>query len=83
MKHAPPKKWRNILIGEEAEITQSGNKTLVGIKGKIINETKETLTIKTTEGTKKTIKNTITIRINGQEISGKTLIGRQEERIKS
>jgi ribonuclease P protein subunit POP4 len=83
MKHKPSKKWRNPLIGEEVEITQSSNATLTGTKGKIIDETKETFTIKTKDKKKKIIKTTVTIRIDGQEISGQTLTGRPEERIKS
>lgn len=73
-------------IGKSVEITKANNKTLEGIKGKIINETKNTLTIQTNNGEKKLIKDTITIKMKHNnktyEINGKLLVNRPEERIK-
>jgi len=73
------------LIGLEAEITNSENKSNVGIKGKIIDETKSTFTIK---GKKvwKIIKkqNTFMFKTKDKKIKidGKLIVGRPEERIR-
>jgi ribonuclease P protein subunit POP4 len=73
---------RLVLIGSIIQIEGSKNKTLNGINGKIIDETKNTITIQTTKGTKKIIKDQTTIRVNNKTIDGKKLIGRTESRIK-
>lgn len=70
------------IIGREIKIINSKNETLIGIKGKIINETKNTLTIKTDEKTKKLIKEQITFTINDTIIKGKEITYRPEDRIK-
>ncbi|MBS3155422.1 ribonuclease P protein subunit, partial [Candidatus Woesearchaeota archaeon] len=41
------------LIGQYITITESKNKSLIRIKGKIVDETRNTLTIKTSNGEKK------------------------------
>ena len=70
------------LIGLEAEIIAAKNKSLVGIKGKIIDETKNTITI----GTKKILKEQVTIKMkiknNIAIVNGEKLVARPEERIK-
>ncbi len=38
------------LIGQEITITQSKNKEIVGLKGKVIMETKNMITVKTDNG---------------------------------
>ena len=60
------------LIGEEVEVIESSNQSQVGIKGKVIDETKSTLNI----NGKVLLKNNITIKhlssgeiIRGQEIA--------------
>jgi len=73
---------RLVLIGSIIQIEEAKNKALKGINGKIIDETKNTITIQTTKGTKKIIKDQTTIRINNKTIDGKKLIGRTESRIK-
>ena len=47
------------LIGKKIKINKSSNKSLEGIHGEIINETKNMITIKTRKGIKKIIKNQI------------------------
>lgn len=66
------------LIGQQAEITASPNEQLVGIKGIIEDETKNTLTI----NGKQLPKNEITITINNQAINGNTINKSITERIK-
>jgi len=43
------------MIGSNIEITESKNKTLVGLKGKVINQTKNTIALETKKGIKKVI----------------------------
>jgi ribonuclease P protein subunit POP4 len=71
-----------MLIGKIAEITDAKNRSLVGIKGKIIDETKNTITIETEKKEKKIIKNQVTIKINEKVIEGKKITKRIEERLK-
>ncbi|MBI2670735.1 ribonuclease P protein subunit [Candidatus Woesearchaeota archaeon] len=74
------------FIGLNIEIISSKNPSLIGMNGKIIDETKFTFKIKTQYGIKKIIKNQVKmlIKINNNkiEIDGNKLIGRAEERLK-
>ncbi|MBT4804776.1 ribonuclease P protein subunit [Candidatus Woesearchaeota archaeon] len=72
------------LIGEKIEILHSKNKSNLGIKGKVIDETKMTLKIKWGEKVKTLLKNNITFKIvrNEQIITGQEIMKRPEERIK-
>ncbi len=71
-----------MLIGKHAEVIDAKNKSLVGIKGKIIDETKNTITIETKKGAKKIIKNQVTIKVNDKVIEGKKIAKRMEDRLK-
>jgi RNase P/RNase MRP subunit p29 len=66
-----------VLIGKDIEVAKSH------LKGKVINETKQTITIKTQKGEKRVIKKLHTFIINGAMIPGERFLGRIEERIKS
>ena len=72
------------LIGLTIEITNSKNKSLIGLKGKIIDETKNMLTIEKNNIIKRIIKNQSTLYFPKQKIkiNGKFLIGRPEDRLK-
>ncbi|MEK6973904.1 MAG: ribonuclease P protein subunit [Nanoarchaeota archaeon] len=74
------------LIGLYAEIIASKNKSLIGIRGKIINESKYTLTVRTNSKPKKILKNQVKMKLimdkNETVINGSDLIGRAEERLK-
>jgi ribonuclease P protein subunit POP4 len=72
------------LIGRNIEITGSKNKSTSGLEGKIINETKNTITIKTKKGKKTIIKSQITFKMknNGSTIIGEEISVSPEERIK-
>ena len=70
------------LIGLKTEIIDSKNKDNIGIKGQIIDETKNTITIEQNNKTKRLFKNNITLKINNQKIKGTSLKGRPKERIK-
>ena len=71
------------LIGKTIEIVEATNKNLVGLKGKIVDETKNMLEL---EDGKKLVKKQITINMTiGNEIitlEGKHLMGRPEDRLK-
>ena len=73
--------FKGELIGSVIEIIGSKNKTLIGIKGKIIDETKNTLTIKN-KTSKKVLKSHITFKIDGKIVEGKDITKRPEDRIK-
>lgn len=74
---------RGELIGKTIEIVDATNKKLVGIKGKVVDETRNMLEL---EDGKKLVKEQITINMNiGNEIitlEGKHLVGRPEDRVK-
>ena len=53
------------MIGSNIEITKSKNTSLIGLKGKVIDETKNRITIETKKGVKKIIKSQIKIK-NGK-----------------
>jgi len=74
------------FIGLIVEIVESKNPSLTGIKGKIVNETKNTFDIETKNTTKRVIKDqiTFTTKIKGKKvkIKGEILKARPEDRIK-
>ena len=47
---------KNLKIGSNIEIKESKNKSLIGLKGKVIDETKNMFTIETQKGIKKIMK---------------------------
>jgi ribonuclease P protein subunit POP4 len=76
------------LIGLETEITESKNHGMVGIKGIVIDETRETLKLRNEKGEEKVIiKNQSKFKFSlpdkeAVEVDGKLLVGRPESRIK-
>ena len=78
---------RGELVGKRITITHSKNKTLIGVKGKVIDETQQTLVLEDKEKKRKQVlKNGITFETNhrGERITikGKQIVGRPEERVK-
>lgn len=75
------------VIGKEIVIVNSSNPYLIGLKGKVIYETKNMLTIKTDNGLKKIPKNVCLIRVflNDNlylDVNGKKIVGTLDRRIK-
>ena len=74
------------LIGLEVEVVDAKNKSLIGIKGKIVDETKNTFVIETNGKEKNLLKDQVTLIINFKKekirAEGKLFLGRPEERIK-
>ncbi|MEM5814980.1 MAG: ribonuclease P protein component 1 [Candidatus Aenigmatarchaeota archaeon] len=78
---------RHELIGLEVEIVKSTNKYQIGIKGKVIDETYNTLTIETNKKEKKVAKKDCVFVFtlpNGKkvQVEGWILVGKPEDRIK-
>lgn len=74
------------LIGATIEVVESSNISLVGKKGKIIDETKNTITIQTKNKKEKILKNVITCKIKKDDeehiIDCRTMTKRMYDRIK-
>ena len=74
------------LIGLDITIVDAKNQDLIGLKGKVIDETKNTMTIEQDNKTKKILKNQIIFntKVDNKtiQINGKLLVGRPEERLK-
>lgn len=70
------------LIGSEIEVIDAKNETLKGIKGKVVDETRNTITIETKEKRKVLIKDQVTIKWKEKIVKGKNLLARPEDRLK-
>lgn len=70
------------LLGKQVEVKQSSNRYEVGIKGLVIEDTRNTIKVRTENGVKTLIKNNIILIVNNKEINCNLLIGKEEERIK-
>jgi ribonuclease P protein subunit POP4 len=79
----PKKIVKYEFIGTELEVVDSKNKSLIGIKGKITDETQNMFTL---DNGKKLIKSecTFKMKINSKlvEINGTVLVARPEDRLK-
>ena len=77
---------RHELIGSHIRIVDAKNKSLIGLYGKIIDETKNMITIENKDIVKKLIKDQVVISIKHKghlyEINGELLVNRPEDRIK-
>jgi ribonuclease P protein subunit POP4 len=82
MKHRIKDIRRHELIGLPVMITKSSNPTLVGIEGEVIDETKNTLKIRTESGVKQVLKDICTFDFEGVQIEGSEILGRPENRLK-
>ena len=86
MKTNPKEVLGGGLVGLIVEVVAANNSTLKGLRGKIVDETKNTLTIDTGKIEKKIIKEAVELKIifKGQSliIKGDLLVGRPEERLK-
>lgn len=72
------------LIGEEIKIIGSKNETYLGLEGRIVNETKNTIQIETKTGIKTVLKSAVDFEIKSSrlKIKGITIKKRPEERLK-
>ncbi|GEM_PF-782879 len=75
----------NGLIGIEAVIINASDRSLIGMQGKIIDETLNTIKIRTKTGDKTVQKSNVLLKLSYKKpilVDGKDLIQRPEERIK-
>ncbi|RLG57425.1 MAG: ribonuclease P protein subunit [Hadesarchaea archaeon] len=75
------------LIGLEAEVAHSSDPTLLGVSGKIVDETRNMVVIEHEGKTKKIQKSISTFILRGPDgeamtVNGKELVGRPEEQIR-
>lgn len=77
---------RHELIGLHCEVVASGNRSQIGTKGRIIDETLKTLVIKTEKSQKRIQKQGCVFRVALDEhvvdIDGDYMVARPEDRIK-
>ncbi len=74
--------YQDEYIGKNIEIKKAGNKEIIGLKGKIVDETMHTFKVKVDKKTKTILKKNNTFMINNNEIEGNKIIKRPEDRIK-
>ncbi len=86
MKMEPKDIRKHELIGLQCEIVNATNKSLIGCKGKIVDETRNTLIIDCDNHSKTILKEQVTLNLhigeNIIQIEGKTLVARPHERLK-
>ncbi len=88
MRHTPRNLLRHELIGLEAEVVDSRNRSQVGIRGLILDETRNMLLIGMPGGRKRWVaKKDVVLRVvlpDGLRliVEGRVLVGRPEERLK-
>ncbi len=72
------------LIGKDIKITGAKNNDNIGIEGKIVDETRNTIVVLSSGKEKRLLKNNITILFKNErlKVEGRLLAGRPEERIK-
>ena len=71
------------FIGSELKVIRAGNKSLEGLSGTVVDETKKSFTIRAADGSEKAIlKNGCTFSIGGREVNGSDVEARPEERIR-
>ena len=87
MKHKPKNIVMHELIGLPVEVSWSPNESLIGLKGKVIDETMNLLVLETSKGIKKILKKDTILLFTLPDkvkvkVDGKILIGRPEDRVK-
>lgn len=87
MMITPENLIRHELIGLQVKITESKNKANIGIEGRVVDETRNTLTIETKSGRKNFMKEQcfFSFLLPGGEkvnVDGRVLVARPEDRIK-
>ena len=84
----PQNIFRHELVGLGVEVVKSSHKGFTGIKGEVVDETKNTIKVEDVEGCEKIIpKNVATFRFTLPsdavvEIDGRIIVARPEDRIK-
>ena len=83
---SPSNVVKHELIGLTVKVVNAKNSALVGIQGKVVDETRNTLVIETSDGEKTVLKEQVQLEtVVADEtvlIDGKTLVARSEDRLK-
>jgi len=87
MAITPTNLVRHELIGLNAEVTDAKNKSSIGLKGKIVDETYKTLVLENNKGEKRVFKENTTLKIilpdkRKVAVEGTLLVARPWDRIK-
>jgi ribonuclease P protein subunit POP4 len=87
MMKVTPSIVQHEFIGLEAAVVRSSNPTVLGMSGKVVDETRNTFTILQNDAQKIVVKDTSVFHFVLQdgtvvEIDGKVILGRAEDRIK-
>ena len=72
-----------IFIGKKLVVVSATNKSYLSTSGTVVDETKNTIIIKTDKGEKSILKQGTVFSIDGEIIPGDRIIKRLEERIKT
>ncbi len=72
---------RDELVGKSLEVVESANKDLEGLRGEIVDETRNTFQVEADE-VKTVLKEGNTFRIDGEVVEGDDLLSRPEDRVK-
>ena len=70
------------LIGSAVVVLDAPNKSLVGLRGVVVDETQYTIVIKTTQNQKRVFKRGATFRFGTTTIKGDEITKRPEDRVK-
>ena len=78
---------RHEFIGLIVEVMESTNRSQVGLKGKVVDESRQTISIRTEKGVKNIVKDQCVLAVvlpNGERVAvdGKLLVARPEDRTK-
>lgn len=71
---------RQELVGRDVKVVEADNESLLGIAGTVVDETKQTLRVRTDRGEKTLLKEQVTIEVDGHRIRGNLLTQRPEKR---
>jgi len=87
MRHSPRNIIYHELTGLYAKVIDSATQTYIGLEGKVVNETYNTLVIQTEKGEKKILKHISKFMFtlpSGLKVivDGSRIVGRPEERLK-
>jgi len=69
-------------VGKHAKVIKATNKSLEGLEGVVIDETRNHLVLETKQGIKQLPKKGTVFTINNEEVSGDDVLAQPEERIK-
>jgi len=74
--------WKAPLIGKSIKVVESKNKDCVGIEGKVLRETKNTIVVDGEQGQKTLMKASVTFVVDNITITGNQITKRIEDKPK-